>query len=98
MDDLLMKDMAKSFRVLSREFAALAQLIDPTGQAAEDESHIIEPTYENARAILAQKADAGYRNQVIALLHSLGLSHLSQAKDPEIFAKIIEEGSKIGEQ
>lgn len=98
MDDLLMKDMAKSFRVLSREFAALAQLIDPTGQAAEDESHRIEPTYENARAILAQKADAGYRNQVIALLSHYGFSHLSQVSTPEIFAKLIEEGSKIGEQ
>ena len=52
-------------------------------------------TYEEARAILAEKARTGFRAEVKAILTRHGVNQLSEVKDPVTLAAIIAEAEAI---
>ena len=53
-------------------------------------------TYEEVRAILAEKSRTGFRAEVKALLTAHGLKQLSDVTDPEVFAALVAEAEGIG--
>ena len=53
-------------------------------------------TYEEARAVLAEKSRAGFRAEVKALLAEFGVSQLSDVKDPGKLAEIVKKAEGIG--
>lgn len=73
-----------------------------TAEPAEEKSPAPEQeqakpcTYEDARAILAEKSRTGFRVEVKAILTSHNLKQLSDAKTPELYAAIIAEAEAIG--
>ena len=52
-------------------------------------------TYEETRAILAEKSRSGFRSEVKSILTAHGLSQLSDVKDPNVFAAIVAEAEAI---
>ena len=52
-------------------------------------------TYEEARAVLAEKARMGFRAEVKAILTRHGVNQLSEIGDPEIYATVIKEAEAI---
>ena len=52
-------------------------------------------TYEEARAVLAEKARTGFRAEVKAILTKHGVAQLSDVKDPSVFAAIVAEAEEI---
>ena len=52
-------------------------------------------TYEEARAVLAEKARKGFRAEVKAILTRHGVNQLSEIGDPEIYATVIKEAEAI---
>ena len=52
-------------------------------------------TYEETRAILAEKARTGFRAEVKAILTRYGVNQLSEIKDPKTFAAIVAEAEEI---
>ena len=52
-------------------------------------------TYEEARAILAEKARTGFRAEVKAILTRHGVNQLSEVKDPGTLAAIVAEAEAI---
>lgn len=68
----------------------------PASAESVQESEKKTCTYEEARAVLAEKARTGYRAEVKAILTSHGLKQLSDAKDPEVYAAIVAETEAIG--
>ena len=55
-----------------------------------------EVTFEDARALLADKARAGYKAEVKALLTSHGVSKLSEITDPDVLKKVVQEAEGSG--
>lgn len=53
-------------------------------------------TYEEVRAILAEKSRTGFRAEVKALLTKHGVTQLSDVKEPEVFTAIVAEAEEIG--
>ena len=53
-------------------------------------------TYEETRAILAEKSRTGFRAEVKAILTAHGVKQLSEVKDPEELAAIVAEAEVIG--
>ncbi len=53
-------------------------------------------TYEEVRAILAEKSRTGFRAEVKAILTAHGVKQLSDVKAPEEFAAIVAEAEAIG--
>ena len=53
-------------------------------------------TYEEVRAILAEKSRTGYRAEVKALLTAHGVKQLSKVKDPKVLAELVSEAGVIG--
>ena len=53
-------------------------------------------TFEEVRGILADKARAGFREEVKALLTAHGVKQLSDVKTPEEFAAIVAEAEVVG--
>ena len=70
-----------------------------TAPAAQDKPEAPAPgkefTYEETRAILAEKARAGFRAEVKAILTAHGVKQLSDVKDPLEFATIVAEAESI---
>ena len=54
-----------------------------------------EYTYEETRAILAEKSRTGFRAEVKAILTRHGVAQLSDVQDPKILAAIVEEASAL---
>ena len=52
-------------------------------------------TYEEVRAILAEKSRTGFRAEVKAILTKHGVAQLSDVKDPSVFAAIVAEAEEI---
>ena len=52
-------------------------------------------TYEEVRAILAEKSRIGFRAEVKAILTKHGVAQLSDVKDPSVFAAIVAEAEEI---
>ena len=53
-------------------------------------------TYEQVRAILAEKSRTGFRAEVKAILTAHGVKQLSDVKDPSEFAAIVADAEGIG--
>ena len=70
---------------------AVEQVQAPT-EAAPTETR----TYEETRAVLAEKSRAGFRAEVKALLAEFGVSQLSDVKDPGKLAEIVKKAEGIG--
>ena len=64
--------------------------------AAAEEAPAKVYTYEEVRAILAEKSRTGFRAEVKALLTAHGVKQLSDVKSPEEFAAIVTEAEVIG--
>ena len=69
---------------------AVEQAPAPT-EAAPTETR----TYEETRAVLAEKSRAGFRAEVQALLAEFGVSQLSDVKDPQKLAAIVADVEEI---
>ena len=54
-----------------------------------------EYTYEEARAVLAEKSRTGFRAEVKAILTRYGVTQLSDVKDPKVLAAIVAEAEEI---
>ena len=52
-------------------------------------------TYEEVRAILAEKSRTGFRAEVKSILTKHGVAQLSDVKDPNVFAAIVAEAEEI---
>ena len=61
-------------------------------QAEEEKTY----TFEDVRGLLADKARAGYKAEVKAILTAHGVKQLSDVKTPEEFAAIVAEAEVIG--
>ena len=53
-------------------------------------------TYEEVRAILAEKSRTGFRAEVKSLLTAHGVKQLSDVTEPEVFAALVAEAEGIG--
>ena len=53
-------------------------------------------TYEEVRAVLADKSRTGYRAEVKALLTAHGVRQLSEITDSAVYAELIREAEEIG--
>lgn len=73
----------------------------PTVNPAANEADPTKPekvyTKENVRSILAEKASAGYRTEVKALLGKYGASQLKEV-DPASYASLMKEAQVIGNE
>lgn len=93
---------------LSQDVADIAALLEgadaappkkqdaPAEAAAPEQGQAKVCTYEEARAVLAEKSRTGYRAEVKALLTAHGLKQLSDVTDPEVFAALVAEAEGIG--
>ncbi len=61
--------------------------------SAEDPAK--ECTYEEARAVLAEKSRTGFRAEVKAILTRHGVTQLSDVRDPKELAAIVAEAEEI---
>ena len=59
------------------------------------ETPMKEYTYEEARAVLAEKSRTGFRAEVKAILTKHGVTQLSDVKDPKTLAAIVAEAEEI---
>ena len=82
---------------------------DPPAAPAPEENTTQEPTpvpdppspakpvtYEEVRAVLADKSRTGFRAEVKALLTAHGVRQLSEIEDPTIYVELIREAEGIG--
>ena len=69
---------------------------EETATAAVEETPTKVYTYEEVRAILAEKSRTGFRAEVKAILTAHGVKQLSEVKDPEELAAIVAEAEVIG--
>ena len=70
--------------------------MEETAPAVTEEAPVKVYTYEEVRAILAEKSRTGLRAEVKALLTAHGVKQLSDVKSPEEFAAIVAEAEVIG--
>lgn len=79
--------------------AAFLKAITPENGEPDDTAQITAPakvyTYEEARAILAEKSRLGRRAEVKAILTRYGVKQLSDVKDPKKLAIIVAEAEAI---
>ena len=94
MDDQVLIDGLKK---LSQDIADIAVALEKPM-----ETQIVEPepakqyTYEEVRAVLAEKSRTGFRTEVKAILTTHGVKQLSDVSDPAVFAAIVAEAEGIG--
>ncbi len=86
------------FMKASESFAAIASILarNQAEASAEDAPQEKMYTYEQARAILAEKSRSNHREEVKAILASHGVKQLSDVKDPKLLAAIVAEAEVIG--
>ena len=102
--------LVDGLKKLSADVAELAALLEGTEAPAkkldvpaeEPATAVVEEapakvyTYEEVRAILAEKSRTGFRAEVKAILTAHGVKQLSDVKDPDEFAAIVAEAEVIG--
>lgn len=94
---------------LSADVADLAAMLESTEAPAKKQDDPAEApapaaeeapakvyTYEETRAILAEKSRTGFRAEVKAILTAHGVKQLSDVKDPQELAAIVAEAEVIG--
>ena len=81
---------------LSADMADLAAQLE--GADAQQDVPAEKPTYtyEDVRAILAEKTRTGFRAEVKAILTAHGVKQLSDVKDPDEYAAIVADAEGIG--
>ena len=83
---------SKALEVAGNSIAALAIALDSDALTVAEKIY----TYEEARAVLAGKARAGFRAEVKALLSGVGAKALSDIKDdPQKLASVVAEAEKL---
>ena len=90
------KVLIDGLKKLSADMADLAAQLE--GADAQQDVPAEKPTYtyEDVRAILAEKSRTGFRAEVKASLTAHGLKQLSDVKDPSEFAAIVADAEGIG--
>ena len=90
------KVLIDGLKKLSADMADLAAQLD--GADAQQDVPAEKPTYtyEDVRAILAEKSRTGFRAEVKAILTAHGVKQLSDVKDPSEFAAIVADAEGIG--
>ena len=87
------KDKALIVEGLNRicaDVAALAAILE-SGTSGTVPHVPLSPTYEQVRAVLAEKARTGYRAEVKSLLTKHGVKQLSEITDPAEYAVLMKE-------
>ena len=95
------KVLIDGLKKLSADMADLAAQLEGAeleGADAQQDVPAEKPTYtyEDVRAILAEKSRTGFRAEVKAILTAHGLKQLSDVKDPSEFAAIVADAEGIG--
>ena len=85
------KVLIDGLKKLSRDIADIADALDDS-----DEEPAKQYTYEEVRAVLAEKARTGFRADVKALLTAHGVKQLSDVSDAAVLAEIMAEAEGIG--
>ena len=100
--------LAQQLRKVSGDIAEIALFLEAADTPAEKtkpeenpEPEAVQPekktaTYQEARAVMGEKARTGFRAEVKAILAKHNLNQLSDCKDPAVFAEIIAETEAIG--
>ena len=100
--------LIEGLKKLSADVAKIAALLEGKKAPAKtpdvpwEEAAPIEETpakvftYEEVRAILAEKSRTGFRAEVKAILTAHGAKQLSEVKDPKELAAIVAEAEEIG--
>ena len=97
--------LIEALKKLSADIADIATLLEETEAPAKKQDvpateEAPAPTkvysYEEVRAILAEKSRTGFRAEVKAILTAHGVKQLSDVKNPEVFAAIVAEAEVIG--
>ena len=90
------KVLIDGLKKLSADMADLAAQLE--GADAQQDVPAEKPTYtyEDVRAILAEKSRTGFRAEVKAILSAHGVKQLSDVKDPSEFAAIVADAEGIG--
>lgn len=97
MNDQEMKVLIDGLQILAKDLAEIASLLK--GVEAPEEMKDTPAkvyTYEETRAILAEKSRTGFRAEVKAILTSHGVKQLSDVKDQSVLAAIVAEAEEIG--
>ena len=82
---------------LSADIADLAAQLEGLEAKQQDSPAVETPyTYEQVRAILAEKSRTGFRAEVKAILTAHGVKQLSDVKEPSEFAAIVADAEGIG--
>lgn len=96
--------LIEGLKKLSADVADIAAALESTeapektqeAPAPMEEAPAKEYTYEEARAILAQKARTGFRAEVKAILTAHGVKQLSDVKDGHLLDAIVAEAEVLG--
>ena len=78
----------------AREQGVSVEVAAPEPEQAPEPAKVY--TYEEVRAILAEKSRTGFRAEVKALLTAHGYKQLSDITDPDVFAALVAEAEEIG--
>ena len=108
MTEELKKDLVATLCQLSADLAVLGDLLEnsttkepdkpatePVPESKKEEA-VKFPTFEEARAVLAEKSRTGFRAEVKAILTKHGVTQLSDVKDPAVLATIVKEAEDVG--
>ena len=89
--------LVDGLKKLSADIADLAAQLESL-EAKKQDSPAVETayTYEQVRAILAEKSRTGFRAEVKAILTAHGVKQLSDVKEPSEFAAIVADAEGIG--
>lgn len=92
--------LIEGLRRLSADAAQIADALEGKMEEAPAEEPAAEEaktyTFEEVRAILADKSRAGYRAEVKALLTAHGVKQLSEITDPKELAALVAEAEVVG--
>ena len=91
--------LINGLKKLSADMADLAKQLEGNEAPdvpAEEPAPTKVYTYEQVRAILAEKSRTGFRAEVKAILTAHGVKQLSDVKDPDEYAAIVADAEGIG--
>jgi len=90
------KVLIDGLKKLSADMADLAAQLEADEAKQDVPAEKPTYTYEDVRAILAEKSRTGFRAEVKAILTAHGVKQLSDVKDPSEFAAIVADAEGIG--
>ena len=84
--------LIEGLKKLSQDIMDIAAALDDAPAPQPEKAY----TYEEVRAVLAEKSRTGYRAEVKSLLTEHGVKQLSDITDPAVYAALIAEAKEIG--